>query len=617
MNYNFSELRYRLNQNFDYSKKENLERIVLDIKNWAKKYNCKFFAHFFMPLTSNIGVKYTLIEELNSENLLCEEVDASSFEVDNLAKCESAKGYCILDRKGSLYIIDDVLYIPSLFKSHNNYKLDYKTNLYRVIKLIKEKSKHLFDLMHIDNTYIYPHLGLEQEFFLLDLDKFNSREDLIYLNKTLFGDNDMLINASNRHYFSIFSEKIKMFFNEVNMYLNSLGLKVKSEHKEVSNNQYEIALEYNKLDVALEENLILRLILEKVAFKHDLKCIFEEKPFLKVNGSGKHNNFSLITNNNLNVFDLENKEYSYLKKLFISIFISSINKHRNDLECFVLDEHNLDRLGGFEAPPSIISIYLPNLVKDYYLKDCTSNSERNRTSPIAFCNNKFEIRGIGSSSTGYEFNTYLLLILLETIEKLNIKLEKEKRKIDRNYISKLAYNMYIKAKPIIYNKSCYNSEYLKYLKKHKINMKTYCESLKYYENRKYIKLCKKYDLLSRKELKAILNIKFKNYVKFNLLKVNVLLNMARDIFIPFFNKEMVNNKVLFDLKKQLENEMEQLESLFNEINNMEGLKEKAKFIEDNLINNLIKATNLLTMIEKKLPQNEINYKKSINILINL
>ncbi len=530
--------------------------IASSIKNWALEHSCFHFSHWFFPLSRTSAQKFNSmigkennndIVDFNFASLFKDESDASSFPNGGLRSTFEARGYTFWDVTSPLFIIDNVLYIPTIFLSYNHQALDNKLPLLKSIDLLNDEGTKLMNLLGYEKVKsLKPYIGLEQEFFLIDKEYYLKRKDLFLTNKTLYGNTPLKNQEIINHYFGKFPIRVQNFFEELETELLKLGINIKTKHNEVAPSQFEIATLFEETNLAIDHNILLMSMLEKIALKHNLVCILHEKPFQGINGSGKHNNFSLITNNNINVFDytkFKNNKLTFM--IFITSLMKAIDNYNDLFFLFSSCEGNDYRLGALEAPPSIITLYLGKEIENLFFNKKKKNSQdeldRNRTSPIAFTGNKFEFRILGSSMNASELNLLINLSLKESFAYYNKEINKLKinNKFNDENLQKLVMKNYRKHKRVIYQNDCYSNDYKEFAKTFNLDFhESYFSSIKYlsYKNNKNLFIKNK--IFSEIEINSRINIKYQSFFNIRLLEVKTLCDIANKIIIANLQNEL-------------------------------------------------------------------------------
>ena len=427
--------------------------IAHEMKEWAIEKGATHYSHWFQPLTGATAEKHDafisapksngkVLMEFSGKELIKGEPDASSFPSGGLRSTFEARGYTTWDCTSPAFIKKSadgktaILYIPTAFCSYTGEALDQKTPLLRSMEAIDRESVRLIRLFgNTTSKKVTPSVGIEQEYFLVDRDKYLKRKDLVFTGRTLFGAMPPKGQELDDHYFGAIRERIAAFMQDVNEELWKLGVAAKTQHNEVAPGQHELAPIYSMCNVAVDHNQLVMETLKKVAYQHNLHCLLHEKPFEGVNGSGKHNNWSLVTDDGINLLDPGKKPHENMQFLLVlTCILKAVDEHAALLRESAADAGNDHRLGADEAPPAIVSAYLGDQLEDVlaqmiktgeaerslkggklhtgvstltdFAKDAT---DRNRTSPFAFTGNKFEFRMVGSrdsvASPNVVFNT--------------------------------------------------------------------------------------------------------------------------------------------------------------------------------------------------------------------
>ncbi len=606
------------------------DAIAHAMKEWALENGVTHFCHWFQPMTGSTAQKHDSFVEPDDDNLpilrfsgkslIKGEPDASSFPSGGLRATFEARGYTYWDLTSPAFIRGNVLCIPSVFVSYNGESLDKKAPLLKSINALNKAATKLVNILgDKDVKQVKVMVGLEQEYFLINRKHFNSRLDLRLCKRTLFGANPPKGQELDDHYFGSIPPRIQEYMNDVNQELWKLGIYAKSEHNEVAPGQFEIAPIFSECNVAIDQNLVMMDVLKTVAKKHDLACLLHEKPFNGVNGSGKHNNFSLVTDTGLNLFDPKDKPHENIRFLvFMSCFIKACDTYPELLRMSSSKAGNDLRLGASEAPPAIISIYLGEYIENillsligqkkyetkkegdfnpiqnisYIPKD---NSDRNRTSPMAFTGNKFEFRMLGSSMSASVCNTVLNTIMAESINEFATKLEGIKYREDiRAKAIEICKEILEKHKRIIFSKDGYSNEWIDEAEKLGLpNIKTYIESIGSLVDEKAINLFVKNNIYKESEIYAREEILLEQYFKTIGLEMKVLLKMIKNEIKGYMYSDLktladtikalpISNDVLLkdltlinDLTIKLESCINEIEENYKIILDKESIKEKA------------------------------------------
>ncbi len=560
-------------------KENRLDRPTADaiahaMKEWALEKGATHFTHWFQPLTGSTAEKHDSFIEpdengspllrFSGKSLIKGEPDASSFPSGGLRATFEARGYTYWDCSSPAFIKDNILCIPSVFVSYHGESLDKKAPLIKSIEAIDKAATRVVNLLgEKDVRHVAPVVGLEQEYFLVDLDLYNQRLDLQFTGRTLFGSNPPKTQELDDHYFGSIPSRVLSFMQDLNQRLWRLGIYVKAEHNEAAPAQFELAPVFTHANVAIDQNQLIMETLSKTARDHHFACLLHEKPFAGINGSGKHNNWSLVTDNGQNLFSPGEKPAENIRfLLFMCAFIKAVDTYPELLRLAASNAGNDHRLGGGEAPPAIISIYLGdyieniflNLLKDNKVKEQNllegsqimglsyiprDNTDRNRTSPMAFTGNKFEFRMLGSSISASMVNVVLNSAMAETLDSLAKELEGIKYIQDvRIKALSLCKDVVKKHERILFSGDGYSKEWIQEAKKRGLaNITTYIECIPALTNKKSIQLFKRYQIYSEKELIARSEILNDEYCKTMEVEVRTLQQIIKRQILPTLTKE--------------------------------------------------------------------------------
>jgi glutamine synthetase len=435
------------------------EEISSAVKTWALAKGVTHYTHWFQPLTGSTAEKHDAffdahagIEKFKGSALVQQEPDASSFPNGGIRSTFEARGYTAWDPSSPIFIFGNTLCIPTIFVAYTGEALDYKTPLLKSIEAINEASVAICQLFDRNVKKITPSLGVEQEYFVIDKALFATRPDLVMAGRSVFGHNPARGQQLDDHYFGTIPTRVKDFMMDFEIEALKLGIPVSTRHNEVAPGQFEVAPLFEEINKAVDHNQLLMDVMDKVAEKHSLKVLFHEKPFAGVNGSGKHNNWSLITDTGINLFQPSNSARENLQFLtFLVATVKAVYDYADLLRASIASAGNDFRLGANEAPPAIISVFLGSTLTgildelekngnikiekgdNMYMKLGISkipeiildNTDRNRTSPFAFTGNKFEFRAVGSQANSAGPMTVLNVIVAETLKQLAKDIEKE------------------------------------------------------------------------------------------------------------------------------------------------------------------------------------------------
>ena len=608
--------------------------VAIAMKGWAMERGATHYAHWFQPMTGLTAEKHDsfisidkyghMITEFSAKELIQSEPDASSFPSGGLRQTFEARGYTAWDCTSHVFLKESsagvTLCIPSVFCSYNGEALDRKAPLLKSIKAInKETLRALKEIFKIEAKKIIPSVGPEQEYFLVNKNDFSKRKDLMFTGRTLFGAPSPKGQEVEAHYFGTINEQVLAFMKELNKELWKLGIYAKTQHNEAAPSQYEIATIYQDANIAIDHNQLLMETLKRVARHHNMECLLHEKPFRGVNGSGKHNNWSLITDTGKNLFSPGNTPHeNTIFLFFITAVIKAVDENPLLLRCSASGPGNDFRLGGDEAPPAIISVYLGDQISDIVdqiintgnaktskngdilnlgvdtipslTKDAT---DRNRTSPFAFTGNKFEFRMVGSSISIASTNTILNGIVANSIKEMADEILINKKEI-KDVIKET-----LKAHSrIIFNGNNYSEEWKKEAERRKLpTSSSFVESIKSFIDPHTLEIMEKNGIYTRNELKSCAEIYYNKYAKTIDIEAKTMIEMASKQYIPcvikFMNNlaQTINNmnqamngkadnsvteKILSDTSSLLSKAKEALENLKKKLKEVEGEKDGTK-----------------------------------------
>ena len=540
--------------------------IANEMKEWAVEKGVTHFTHWFQPLTGITAEKHDsfiaptkdggVIMELSGKELIKGEPDASSFPSGGLRSTFEARGYTAWDPTSYAFIKDGILCIPTAFCSYNGQALDKKTPLLRSMEAINKQGLRLLSLLGKKAERINVNVGPEQEYFLIDTAMYEKRKDLFYTGRTLFGARPPKGQELSDHYFGAIKPRVVKYMKELDEELWKLGILAKTKHNEVAPAQHEFAHIFTTVNVATDQNQLTMEIMKKVASKHNMTCLLHEKPFDGVNGSGKHNNWSLSTDSGANLFDpgkspQDNAQFL----LLLAAVIAAVDSHQDLLRIVVANASNDHRLGANEAPPAIVSMYLGDELtgimqaiadgRSYSRrakceveigvhvlpKFSMDSADRNRTSPFAFTGNKFEFRMPGSSQSIASVNMVLNTIMAEQFEAFADELEKSS---DVNAgITAIIKRVMTEHGKIIFNGNNYSDEWTKEAQRRGLlNLSSTVDALPLLTSDKNVALFEKTHVFSQEELKSRQEIYTQNYCKVLNIEAMTMLDMATMDIIP-------------------------------------------------------------------------------------
>lgn len=524
---------------------ETAKEVASAMKDWAIEKGATHFTHWFQPMTGITAEKHNAFIEPDGENVIMKfsekslvkgESDASSFPTGGLRATFEARGYTAWDPTSYAFVKDGSLYIPTAFCSYSGEALDKKTPLLRSMDALNNQALRVLRLFGDDKTVsVIPTVGAEQEYFLIDRKVYEKRIDLIHCGRTLFGARPSKGQELEDHYYGAIKPRVAAFMKELDEELWKLGVPAKTKHNEAAPAQHELAPVYVSANIASDQNQLTMEIMKSVANKHGLVCLLHEKPFESVNGSGKHDNWSIVTDSGENLLEPgETPETNARFLLFLMAVIKAVDEYQDLLRISVASAGNDHRLGGYEAPPAIISIYLGEELdeilssiesgENYSAKEKSvlkigvnvlppipkDSTDRNRTSPFAFTGNKFEFRMVGSSDNIACPNFILNTIVAEELCSFADELEKAKdfNKALADLLKKTIKNH----KRILFSGNSYSKEWQKEAKERGLlNLKTTVDALPYYVKEKNVKLFEKHKVLNINEIHSRMEVLLENY----------------------------------------------------------------------------------------------------------
>ncbi len=549
-----------------------IDQIASAMKAWALSKGATHYTHWFHPLTGATAEKHDAfimpqpngraLEEFQGSALTQQEPDASSFPSGGIRNTFEARGYTAWDPTSPAFIMDNTLCIPTIFVSYTGESLDYKTPLLKSLTALDKSAKkvcHYFD-KKVDK--VYATLGWEQEYFLVDDALFAARPDLVLTGKTVFGHSSAKDQQLSDHYFGTIHERALAFIKDLEIEAHKLGVPLKTRHNEVAPSQFECAPVYEEINIAVDHNQLLMHLLDKIARHHHFKVLLHEKPYAGVNGSGKHNNWSLATDTGINLLAPGKTKKDNFRFITVMVnILKAVYDYEELLRASIASEGNDLRLGANEAPPAIISVFigeqisktLDTIEKMPSKKSLTSNhdsgsldipkipeilldnTDRNRTSPFAFTGNKFEFRAVGSTANTAKPMFVLNTIMAEQFEKFKVDVDSEIAKgLKKEDAIFNVIRKYIKeSKPIRFEGNSYSKEWEKEAAKRGLsNNRTTPDAIKAFLSDKSIKLFAKHNVLNRVELKARHEIKLENYTKKLQIQSRVMGDLAVNHILP-------------------------------------------------------------------------------------
>jgi len=585
------------------------DQVAAGIKSWAISKGATHYTHWFLPLTGATAEKHDAfvdpieggkgIEKFRGSELSQQEPDASSFPSGGIRSTFEARGYTAWDPTSPAFIMDKTLCIPTVFVSYTGEALDFKTPLLKALYAIDRAAVDVCQYFDKDITKVFATLGWEQEYFLVDFALFQARPDLVLTGRTLFGHSSAKDQQLEDHYFGTIPQRVLGFMQEFELEAHRLGIPVKTRHNEVAPNQFECAPVFEEANLSVDHNQLLMHILDKIAKRHDFSILLHEKPYNGVNGSGKHNNWSLMTNNRENLLTPGKTASSNLRFLtFLINIVKAVHDNADLIRAIIASPGNDHRLGANEAPPAIISVFIGaqltkmldaiekagknvKIMTDYengLLKDfpkipeiLLDNTDRNRTSPFAFTGNKFEFRAVGSFQSCSPPMTVLNMIVANQLN--NFKKDVDElilKKVRKEIAIFQVLQQYIKeSKKIRFEGNNYSHEWVREASKRGLsNLATTPEALKAMVSKNSVSIFKKCKVLTERELMARYEIRLENYTKKIQIESRVLGDLASNHIIPIaikYQNTLIENikglKQVLDLKtygKLSQNQMEMI-----------------------------------------------------------
>ena len=640
--------------------------VAVAMKEWAIENGATHFTHWFQPMTGFTAEKHDsfisptdkgeVLLEFSGKELIKGEPDASSFPSGGLRATFEARGYTAWDPTSPAFIKDGTLCIPTAFCSYSGEALDKKTPLLRSMEVLNDEAVRLLKLLGKDVDSVTATVGPEQEYFLIDKNDYAKRRDLIFTGRTLLGAAAPKGQEMDDHYFGTLKPRVSAFMHELDEELWKLGIPAKTKHNEVAPCQHELAPVFDTANVAVDHNQLTMEIMKKVAAKHNFVCLFHEKPFAGINGSGKHDNWSLTTNDGANLLNPgktpgENTQFL----VFLTAVIKAVDEYADLLRLTVATAGNDHRLGANEAPPAIISIFLgdeltavlDSILNDKYFgksekvlmetgasviptftKDTT---DRNRTSPFAFTGNKFEFRSLGSETSVSGPNVVLNTAVAETLGQFSDYLEKVAEEDRETAIHDLIKKTIDKHKRIIFNGNGYTDEWVAEAERRGLyNLKSTPDALPGYLTPKNVELYTKHGIFTEDEVRARYEIKLEAYNKQLHIEAKTLKDMVYHDFLPAvaeyeneLSDTIIKMRSISD-KLNCTPEVEMLEKITNgkadlvallaklekemdEADAMDDMLASAHFYHDTVLTTMEEIRAVADPIEDYLPQGCIPY----------
>ena len=543
--------------------------VAVAMKEWATENGATHYTHWFQPMTNVTAEKHDsfisptgdgqVIMDFSGKELVKGEPDASSFPSGGLRATFEARGYTAWDPTSPAFIKDGTLYIPTAFCSYSGEALDKKTPLLRSMQTLDKEATNLLhiignkDVKHVNTT-----VGPEQEYFLVDKEVYKQRKDLVFCGRTLIGAPAPKGQEMEDHYFGALKPRVAAYMHDLDVELWKLGIPAKTKHNEVAPAQHELAPVFDTTNVAVDHNQLTMEVMKKVADKHGLVCLLHEKPFEGINGSGKHNNWSMITDTGVNILDpgktpAENTQFL----IFLTAVIKAVDEYADVLRISVASAGNDHRLGANEAPPAVVSVFLGDELTEvlksiendeyfagsravqmdigakvlpHFVKD---NTDRNRTSPFAFTGNKFEFRMLGSEASVANPNIILNTAVAECVHQFAEQLKDVPEDKMEDAIHELIKKTIIDHKRVIFNGNGYTDEWIEEATKRGLfNLKSTPDALPQWIADKNIELFTKYHIFTKEEIESRYEIWLESYSKILNIESNTMVEMVQKDFLP-------------------------------------------------------------------------------------
>ena len=549
------------------------DAVAAGMKQWATEMGCTHYTHWFQPLTEGTAEKHDafvehdgkggMMEKFSGKLLVQQEPDASSFPNGGIRNTFEARGYSAWDPTSPVFIIDDTLCIPTIFISYTGEALDYKAPLLRALHAVGKAATDVCKFFYDDVKKVQVNLGWEQEYFLVDEGLYSARPDLMLTGRTLMGHESAKNQQMDDHYFGTIPDRVQAFMKDLEIQALELSIPCKTRHNEVAPNQFELAPIFEECNLAVDHNMLLMSLMKKVARKHGFRVLLHEKPFEGINGSGKHNNWSLSTDTGVLLHAPGTTPEENLRFItFIVETLMAVYHHNGLLKASIMSATNAHRLGGNEAPPSIISSFLGTQLTElldhieqsdknelFNLKGkqgmeidipqipdlIVDNTDRNRTSPFAFTGNRFEFRAPGSSVNCASAMIALNAAMAEALQSFKQRVDKRIAK-GENKISAILQILKddIKTcKPVRFDGNGYSDEWVKEAAKRGLDVEKSCPIIfEHYLDKESVKMFESTKVMNRKELEARNEVKWEMYVKTVQIEARVLGDLAMNHIIP-------------------------------------------------------------------------------------
>ncbi len=655
----YKALKRTMQNNEPLADMETADVVANTIKEWAIERGATHYTHWFQPMTGSTAEKHDCfinpapngmaIMEFSGKALVKGEPDASSFPSGGLRRTSSARGYTAWDPTSYCFVKEGSLYIPTVFVSYTGEVLDKKTPLLRSMQALSKTAVRFLKLFGNDRvTRVTSTVGAEQEYFLIDKEKFDQREDLILTGRTLFGAKPPKGQDLDDQYFANLRPRVAAYMADLDEELWKLGIYSKTKHNEVAPAQHEMAPIFTTSNLGTDQNELAMEVMEKVALKHGLVCLLHEKPFEGVNGSGKHNNWSMSTNDGQNLLDPGDTPMDNLQFLTIlCALIKGVDEYADLMRLSAASAGNDHRLGADEAPPAIVSMFLGEELEavlqaieddgEYKTKTRTfkigvdalpsfpkDSTDRNRTSPFAFTGNRFEFRMVGSSDNIACPNVLLNTIMCEELSQFTEILEpfKGKDNFDAE-VRKLLKSVIKDHRRIIFNGDGYSAEWVKEAAKRGLpNYASTVDCMPHYTDEKNIRIFRKFEIYNQNEVAARTEIHLEKYSKTVRIEARTMVEMARKQLLPatmehvqslceaIATKKQIGftcntdekiAKKLNELTDRFYDSIERLEARINEANAVKEIQAQAEFFHDKVLAEMDIMRSIADEIELNMP----------------
>jgi glutamine synthetase len=620
------------------------DQVATGLKTWAIERGATHYTHWFHPLTDGTAEKHDgfieitenghVVEKFSGEVLVQSEPDASSFPSGGLRNTFEARGYTAWDVSSPVFIVGTTLCIPTIFVSWTGEALDYKAPLLKALSELDRAATDVCQYFDKDVTKVIATLGCEQEYFLIDDALYYARPDIVLAERTLMGHQSSKDQQLSDHYFGSISERVMAFIEDFECEAYKLGIPVKTRHNEVAPNQFESAPIFEEVNLAVDHNLLLMDIMRRVARKHKFRVLFHEKPFAGINGSGKHNNWSMATNTGVNLLSPGKNPKTNLQFLtFLVNVIKAVNDSNDVLRAAVMNETNSYRLGGHEAPPAIVSVflgsYLINMLENISRKVTDKkmtpaqktelklgigkipeilldNTDRNRTSPFAFTGNKFEFRAVGSSANCSPamivLNAAVAYQLTQFKKDVDVIIKKGVNKDEA--IFQVLKKYILESERVLFEGDNYSKEWHKEAKKRGLcNLTSVPESISLYLTKHSREVLVGSGIFTDKELESRVEVEYEKFAKKVQIESRVLADLAMNHIVPIAITYMTT---------LIEN-VKGLREIFNdtEFERLAGARKEVIIVISDHISMIKKLVNEMVEERKKANVIEDNYKKAI------